>query len=277
MQLTHEQERAYAEDGYLVLPGLLSETEVGALRQAYQRDRVIPGEHRVLEGNSDTIRAVYASHLRQPEFARLIRIPRLLGPVLQLLDAGVYIYQFKINSKAPFVGTGWSWHQDYAAWRLADNLPRPDLVNVGVFFDDISEFNGPVVVVPGSHRDALVKNATSAPVSPVSQQHVDPQDIALTVDDMTVLVGRHGMRSVTGQAGTVLLFHPELVHGSAANMSPFPRRLLIVTYNNVRNRPRYAGQPRPAYVVGRDNAPLEPADLPLADTLLVGSARRVPL
>jgi ectoine hydroxylase len=199
----------------------------------------------------------------------------MLGPVRQLLPAGAYIYQFKINSKAPFVGAGWSWHQDYAAWRLADGLPRPDLVNVGVFFDDVSEFNGPVVVVPGSHRDGLVTKAP-APASPASHQHVDPQDIALTPEDMRTLVRRLGMRSVTGPAGTVVLFHPEIVHGSATNMSPYPRRLLIVTYNDVRNMPRYAGQPRSAYVVGRDTEPLQPEDLPLAVPALADSAVGVP-
>lgn len=126
---------------------------------------------------------------------------------------------------------------------------------MGIFFDDIDEFNGPVIFCPGSHRDSLP--VVRPPLGPASsEQHVDPKDIALTQADMTYLVDRHGLVSAKGGAGTVVLFDPELVHGSASNVGPFRRRLLIVTYNDVTNEPRPLGEPRPEYVVGRDTRPL---------------------
>ncbi|MET9960461.1 phytanoyl-CoA dioxygenase family protein [Streptomyces sp. NPDC006326] len=259
MQLSHEQIRTYRSQGFLILDRLFGEEEVDALRAAFVRDSAVPGDQRVVERDSAEVRAVYASHLRQPEFAGLVRSPRILGPVRQLLDSEAYIYQFKINAKAPFSGSGWSWHQDFAAWQMADNLAEPRLVNVGVFFDDIDEFNGPVIFCPGSHRDGLVKKGRTEGDA-ASEQHVDPEDIALTPGEMTGLVDRHGLFSAKGAAGTVVLFDPEIVHGSAPNMAPFPRRLLIVTYNDVANVPRPVGEPRPEYVVGRDTAPLETVD-----------------
>ncbi|MFJ1806401.1 MULTISPECIES: phytanoyl-CoA dioxygenase family protein [unclassified Streptomyces] len=259
MQLSHEQISTYRSQGFLILDKLFDQDEIDALCAAFRRDSEIPGEQRVVERDSDEIRAVYASHLRQPEFAGLIRSPRVLGPVRQLLASDAYIYQFKINAKAPFAGTGWSWHQDFAAWQMADNLAEPRLVNVGVFFDDVDEFNGPVIFCPGSHRDGLVKKGRGAGPA-ASEQHVDPEDIALTPGDMKTLVDRHGLFSAKGAAGTVVLFDPEIVHGSASNMAPFPRRLLIATYNDTANVPRPLGAPRPAYVVGRDTTPLQIAD-----------------
>jgi ectoine hydroxylase len=50
-------------------------------------------------------------------------------------------------------------------------------------------------------------------------------------------------------------------------MSPFPRKLLIVTYNDTANLPRPKGEPRPEYVVGRDYTPLDFLDLPLLETV----------
>ncbi|MFF1561642.1 phytanoyl-CoA dioxygenase family protein [Streptomyces sp. NPDC058279] len=256
MQLSQEQVQQFRTQGYLILDQLFTPEETEALQDAFQRDALVPGEQRVVERDGGEVRAVYASHVRQPEFAALIRSPRVLGPVRQLLGSEAYIYQFKINSKAAFSGAGWSWHQDFAAWQMADNLQEPRLVNVGVFLDEVNEFNGPVIFCPGSHRDGLLKKGRGdSPAA--SEQHVDPEDIALTQADMTGLVDRHGLISAKGTAGTVVLFDPEIVHGSAPNMAPFRRRLLIVTYNAVDNTPQPLGEPRPEYVVGRDTAPLE--------------------
>lgn len=271
MHLNQEQVHRYQEKGYLTLYQLFDSGEVQLLLDAFRRDCEIPGEHRITEHGCDGVRAVYASHQRQSEFSMLVRCPRLLGPVRQLLRDDVYIYQFKINAKPSFSGEGWSWHQDYAAWKIVDNLPAPRLVNVALFLDDVNEFNGPIIFVPGSHRQGLIRDCHRGGCAE-SAQHLDPEDIALTATQMTALVDQHGMESPKGEAGSVVLFHPEIVHGSASNMSPFDRRLLIVTYNDVHNEPGPLSMPRPEYLVGRDTDALEIADGPL---LCSGGGARV--
>lgn len=255
MLLSEAQVDEYSQRGYLLFDSLFSPTEVDRLVDAFDRDRAEPGPHRIMEEGTDLVRALYASHARSPEFAALVRSPKLLAPARQLLRADAYIYQFKINTKYDFGGEGWSWHQDFPAWRLMDNLGAPDLVNVGVFLDEATEFNGPLIVVPGSHRDGLLRDGRNAATK--SDQHLDPDDIALSSAQMADLVHRHGMTSLKGAAGSVVFFHPELVHGSGPNMSPFPRKLLIATYNDVANPPRPPGDPRAEYLVGRDTAALE--------------------
>jgi ectoine hydroxylase len=254
VQLDADQIAQYRRDGFLVFESLFDEHETAQLVRVYERDREVPGDHRILEPDGTGVRAVYASHLRQPAFAALIRAARVLGPVQQLLSTDVYLYQFKINAKPAFGGNMWAWHQDFAAWQLADNLPAPRLVNVAYFLDDVTEYNGPVIFVPGSHRGGLMRDARSQRAR--SEQHLDPDDIALGLAEMTALVDSFGMASPKGPAGTVVFFDPQIVHGSAVNMSPFGRRLLIMTYNDVANPPRPVGEPRPAYVVGRDTTPL---------------------
>lgn len=268
MRLRQEQISAYRERGFVFLDSLFDAEEVELLRRAFHRDSGIAGEHRIMERDSTDVRSVYASHLRQSEFASLIRSPRLLGPARQLLDGEVYLYQLKVNSKSPFTGGGWSWHQDYTAWRLADRLPAPLLLNVVLLLDDVTEHNGPMIFVPGSHRHDPERAGRRSP-EPLSGQHLDPDDIGLGRDDLRPLVDRFGMVSGTGRAGSVLLFHPEIVHGSGTNMSPYQRRLLIITYNDVHNRP--LGRPRAEYLVGRDVDALE-----FADEELVGTDGGVP-
>jgi ectoine hydroxylase len=252
--LTAKDIAMYEHDGLLVLPELFTNDEVDVLRAAFERDARIPGEHRIAEDNGQDVRAVYASHLRQAEYSALIRSPRILRPIWQLLGPELYLYQFKINAKPGFGGDGWAWHQDYVAWRIADRIRAPRLINVVIFLDDVNQFSGPIVFVPGSHTDGLV--STERRDEHRSDQHLDPDDIALTPAEMISLVDRHGMVGATGPAGTVAFFHPEVVHGSAPNISPFARRVAIATYNDIHNTPRPIGEPRPEYLVCRDTRPL---------------------
>ncbi|MDU0293748.1 phytanoyl-CoA dioxygenase family protein [Saccharothrix longispora] len=257
MRLSSDQMYQYERDGFLVLENLFSVAEVEALRAAFEADARVPGPQRVLEDGSDRVRAVYASHERRPEFAELIRTPRLLGPVRALLSESVYLYQMKINAKPPFGGDKWGWHQDYLAWQLADQLPAPKLINVTVLLDEATEFNGPLIMVPGSHADGLLREDRADDHR--SEQHLDPDDIALGQEELAALAAKHGFHSIKAPAGSVVFFHPEIVHGSAPNMSPFPRRLFIATYNATDNVP-LTPNPRPRYLVGRDVTPLEPLE-----------------
>ena len=254
MRLTSEQIDGYHRKGFLLIESVFSADEVRELRNAFRRDREIPGEHRVLEDDGRSVRAVYASHVRQPSFAVLVRSPRLLEPARQLLGQDLYVYQFKINAKSRFAGAGWAWHQDYAAWKIADGLRAPRLLNATVFLDDITEFNGPIVFLPGTHLRGLVRDDRT---SSAAEQHLDPNDIALPPDRMVALADEYGMESAKGPAGSVAFFGPEIVHGSAQNVSPSPRAVVFVTYNDVANQPPPDRRPRPEYLVGRDTRPLE--------------------
>ncbi|WP_329180011.1 MULTISPECIES: phytanoyl-CoA dioxygenase family protein [unclassified Streptomyces] len=260
----------FKRDGVLVRPNLFAPDEVAALLAAFDRDAGTSGDHRIVEPASQEVRALYASHRRQPEYASLARSPRLVGPARQLLGPEVYLYQFKINAKPAHGGDGWAWHQDYVAWRIADRLRSPSLVNAVLFLDDITETNGPIAFVAGSHADGLIRDRRSDRQR--SSQHLDPDDIALSPQDLESLLDRHELVTPTCAAGTVVLFHPEIVHGSSPNLSPFARRVAIATYNDVHNLPRPAGEPRPEYLVCRDTRPLPiEEDRPIVDS---GAAAR---
>lgn len=261
MKLTEETVAQYGRDGFVLVPEVFSHAELKALRAALAEDLTARGPHQVLEDDDVTMRAVYASHARHPVFGGLVSSRRLLGPAMQLVAQDLYVHQFKINTKRPFGGESWAWHQDYPVWRDADRMPAPRAVNAAVFMDDVTEFNGPVVFLRGSHR--LGSEASSRRRGDQAEEHIDPHDYALSTADLTKLAEVHEMTSPKGPAGTVVFFHPEIVHGSAPNISPFPRDLMIVTYNASSNAPRPSGEPRPEYLVGRDTTPLVPHSHPL--------------
>jgi ectoine hydroxylase len=84
------------------------------------------------------------------------------------------------------------------------------------------------------------------------------------------LTEKYGIVAPKGPAGSVLFFHGNIVHGSAANMSPFARNLVLVTFNHIDNIPvpmrqGHKLQPRPEFLVSRDTTPVEL----LADTVLL--------
>ena len=67
-----------------------------------------------------------------------------------------------------------------------------------------------------------------------------------------------GIVAPTGKAGGLLLFHGNLVHGSAGNITPYPRKIVYLTLNAVSN---YIRKPtRAEWIAHTDFAPIVPTD-----------------
>ena len=70
-------------------------------------------------------RAAFAAYTYNEAIRRLGAHPRLIGPVIQILDGRVYMHQFKVNAKAAFEGDARQRHQDYGTWQQDDEMPKP--------------------------------------------------------------------------------------------------------------------------------------------------------
>ena len=86
-------------------------------------------------------------------------------------------------------------------------------LNLHVFLDDVTEFNGPLFFIPKSHKygsapSKLDTVTTNYPLWVVDQQNVK------------TIVKENGIVSAHGKAGTVVIFVDNLVHGSAQNNVP---------------------------------------------------------
>lgn len=264
MFITPEQLQNYEHDGFLVLPNLFSAEEIATIKKELPTIFAEDSPRRVLEKDRSTVRSVYGTHMTNKLFNHLSQHPRIANPAAQILGSGIYIYQFKINMKAAFSGDIWAWHQDYIFWRNEDGMPAARVINAVIFLDDVSEFNGPLILIPGSHKENVIN--TSARDEAGSLYQNSPAWISnLTADlkyslgkeTIARLVEKYGLIAPKGDAGTVLFFHGNLVHGSATNMSPFDRMLVLVTYNSLENIPTEVANPRPDFLACRDPQPVE--------------------
>jgi ectoine hydroxylase-related dioxygenase (phytanoyl-CoA dioxygenase family) len=213
----------YREQGYLVVPDVLDAATLETVSR--EMARILEGARAVTRhtemydlepghrANDPRVRRVKTPHRFFPVFQQLMRHPRLVAILQDLLGAAIRLHSSKINLKSPRYGSPVEWHQDWAFYPHTND----DLLAVGVMLDDCTSDNGPLLVVPGSHR------------GPVFDHHaggyfcgaIDPAAIR---DEIARAV------PLTGRAGSMSFHHVRLVHGSAQNVSSLPRTLLLYEY-----------------------------------------------
>jgi ectoine hydroxylase len=272
MNLTPEQLAQFDKDGYLFFPGLFTPEETKTLNAAVPELYSRREAYNIREKNSDAVRTNFAAHMISEPFAKLARHPRMIKPVENLFGEKLYMHQFKINGKMAFEGDVWQWHQDYGTWKNDDLMPTERAMNVAIFLDDVNEYNGPLMFIPGSHKKGVVDakhdlNTTSYPL-----WTVDNDLIAQLVQRAGGKEG--GIVSPKGPAGSMILFHSCLVHASSANLSPFNRVSVYLSLCSVSNHIRRFK--RPEFIAHRDFNAIEclpddcllkdyPVDLPWKD------------
>jgi ectoine hydroxylase len=227
--LAPDQLAEFHSAGVLAIPGLFSGDEVDAITARLPRlfDERCPENFR--ERSSDVVRTAMGLHLRDEFFAQLVRDPRLVGPAQQILDDDrLYIQQVKVNAKEAFTGEQWQWHYDFATHHREDGVPEPLALNVHIFLDEVTEFNGPLVFVPQSHRDGPAPTALDTTTTSYQLWTVAP-------DVVRPLAARGGLYCPKGPPGTVLIFGDIMLHSSPPNMSPWDRRIFSLILNPVRN------------------------------------------
>ncbi|MDR4307783.1 phytanoyl-CoA dioxygenase family protein [Chelatococcus sambhunathii] len=247
MQLNQEQLDQFATEGWLLLPELFTPEEVDLLRreavEIYKEER-----EEVWREKDGSPRTAFAAHKYNEAFRLLWRHPRMIKPVEQVFGEPVYLHQYKINAKSAFTGAVWQWHQDYGTWKRDDGMPEPRAMNISIFLDEVMPINGPLMLVPKSQEAGDLEashdlETTSYPL--------------WTLDEATVtkLVEKGGIVAPTGKPGSMLMFHGNLVHGSAGNITPYPRKIVYLTLNACSNHIRKPT--RPEFIAHRDFSPIE--------------------
>ena len=248
MQLSTEQRERFDREGYLFFPSLFSPAEIKVLGDEVPALYAQRRPENVREKTGDVVRTNFAAHLYSAPFARLARHPRMVEPVRQVFGEELYMHQFKINGKQAFDGDVWQWHQDYGTWRNDDQMPEARAMNIAIFLDDVNEFNGPLMLIPGSHKLGVLDAAhdtstTSYPLWTINNEVIRK------------LVERGGIVAPKGPPGSMILFHGCLVHASSSNLSPWNRVSVYLSLCAVSNHIRRFK--RPDYIAHRDFTPIE--------------------
>jgi ectoine hydroxylase len=263
MKLSKTQLEQFDRDGYLFFPSLFTPEETKSLNDAVPALYARREAYNVREKGSDAVRTNFAAHMYSEPFARLARHPRMIEPVESLFGEKLYMHQFKINGKMAFEGDVWQWHQDYGTWKNDDLMPTERAMNIAIFLDDVNEFNGPLMFIPGSHKKGVIDAKHDLTTTSYPLWTVDNALISQLIDRAGGAKG--GIVSPKGPAGSMILFHSCLVHASGSNLSPFNRVSVYLSLCAVSNHIRR--HKRPEYIAHRDFTPIEclPDDCLLKD------------
>ena len=259
MHLTEVQIRQFWDEGWLFFPDVFSEPEITVLLE--ESEAILTADRpEIWREKSGAPRTAFAAHTYNEAFRILGAHPRLIRPLEQIFGEPLYIHQFKINAKAAFEGDVWQWHQDYGTWARDDGMPEPRAMNIAVFLDEVMPINGPLMLIPRSHRSGVLEAGHDLETTSYPLWTLDKQTV-------TRLATEGGIVAPTGKPGSMLMFHGNLVHGSAPNITPYPRRIVYLTLCAVSN---YIRKPtRPEWIAHRDFTPITP----VADDALITYAR----
>ena len=253
-RLSEAQCARYRDDGFVFLPDLIARRDINRARVELGGLCRLTRDEVIMENDGRTVRSVMNPQAFSDPFGRFVRHPALLGPVRQLLEREIYLFQCVINMKRPFDGAVWQWHQDFPTYHHDDRMPEPRAVNALVFIDEVREFNGPLMIIPASHAAPAYETAVDDTTTSYPLRAADEAVVAR-------LAGERGIEAPKGGPGSVIFAHTNVVHGSAPNMSPWPRTIASITYNAVDNK--HGRSRRPDWVVRRDFTALEPVAPPI--------------
>ncbi|HEX7052753.1 MAG TPA: ectoine hydroxylase [Burkholderiales bacterium] len=265
--LSQHQLKRYEKDGFILLKGFFSEAEAALFLAEANRLCADPAirarDEAVREPDGDTVRSVFRVHRLSELYRRLAADRRLVDIARQILGSEVYIHQSRVNLKTGFFGRDFYWHSDFETWHVEDGMPRMRAVSCTLLLSENNEFNGPLMLMPGSHMHFI------SCVGETPQDHykasLRKQEVGIA-DPVALgfLAERGGLQAMKGPAGSVVFFDCNTMHGSNSNISPYPRANLFMVYNSVENRlepPRRGLRPRPEFIAAREDAgPVAPQE-----------------
>lgn len=250
---------SYERDGFLWFEGFFARERVepffDEIRALSQDSKLMDSDRVIKDGQTDELRSVFSMHEISERFSALTRDLRILGMVEQLLGSEVYIHQSRINDKLGFQGRGFNWHSDFETWHSEDGMPRMRAVSASILLTDNNEFNGPLMLIPGSHQ-YFIPCVQPTPKANW-RQSLKEQSVGVPESDvLKSMANQGGIVAPKGPPGSLLLFECNTLHASNSNMSPWPRSNLFFVYNSVENKldSPYCGQePRPEFLAARSN------------------------
>ena len=206
--LSDQDVRRYRELGYLAPIRVLTTAEAEDLRHRLE----------AFETNGGAMHGAlrHKSHLLFTWLNELIRHPRILDAVEDIVGPDILCLGSSFFIKEPRNAAYVSWHQDSTYW----GLEPPDIVTAWVAFSDSDAANGAMRVIPRSHtHDQAPHRDTFAADNLLSRG----QEIMVDVDEREAAM-------LELAAGEMSLHHVRLIHGSDPNPSDRRRIGFAIRY-----------------------------------------------
>jgi len=224
----------YAEDGYVLVRGMLDDVEVGLLSRAAREDRVLDEKSfEKGDGEGGIVRLSLWNHPTNTIYGMIARSISIVESAEKLLGDEAYHYHSKMIMKDALVGGAWTWHQDYGYW-YQNGVLAPNLTSAYIAVDPATRQNGCLQVIRASHTLGRIEHQLTG-----DQAGADPERVEQ-------ILKRYELVYVEMSPGDVLYFHANMLHRSDQNRSDNPRWSMICCYNAKSNDP-YMESHHPRY------------------------------
>jgi non-haem Fe2+, alpha-ketoglutarate-dependent halogenase len=207
-RLTEELVQQYRDTGYLSPIRVLTTAEALQTRARLEAFEAGAGP---LAG-----KLRQKSHLLFTWLNDLIRHPRILDAVEDIVGPDILCWGTSFFIKEPHNPAFVSWHQDSTYW----GLEPADIVTAWIAFSDSTTENGAMRVVPGSHTMAQVPHRDT----------FRPDNLLSRGQEVMVDVNDSDADTLTLEAGEMSLHHVRLIHGSEPNPSDQRRIGFAIRY-----------------------------------------------
>jgi ectoine hydroxylase len=223
--LTQAQRESYFNDGFLLVERAIVADWIGKLRAATAE--LVERSRKVTQ--SDTVFDLEPNH--RPDAPRLRRVSNpveqhpvfweyctqsiLPDIVADLVGPDVKFHHSKLNFKWASGGQEVRWHYDISFWPHTNYSP----LTVGTYLYDCGMDQGPLAVIPGSHK-----------IEPMLSQYDAEGNWTGCLSDADVAtLDLSRMVYLPGPAGSLTIHNCRTLHYSARNDSDLGRPLLLYT------------------------------------------------
>lgn len=253
--LKGSQLNSYRENGFIVLPEYMPEMVEPLLDEIKDlKSSMANKDELITEHDSKDVRSIFGPHKHSELIERFSRHPKILNITKQLLASDVYITQARVNVKPAYRGRSFAWHSDFETWHVEDGMPRMRAVTAWIMLTENNEFNGPLYVIPGSHKLYVSCSGRTDEKNYTKSLKVQQAGVPHP-NTMQKLFHDRAIKSIHGKPGTLVFHECNLMHGSPDNISDLPRIVLMFVYNSCDNalvKPYSYKSPRPAYLRNPD-------------------------
>ena len=240
---------SYQENGYALLHEVIN--ELPDFEVLIDQDT-----EKVYEKDDTTLRSIYGFQ-NNSKFIEWLKSCSLIKEITQtLLGEQVYLHQTKVNLKNQNESSVWPYHRDFPFWKVFDHFPDNQFLNVVVYLDDVFEGSGELKVIPKSHNHFLAREAQDEQFD-YSLEGSASSDLlfSFSADELEMFGSSYGIDSTIGRKGSLLIFNPNLIHGSGSSSVDFSRKIMILTFNACSNIPLEQSK-RPNYLCNINRTPI---------------------
>ncbi|MDI2090823.1 phytanoyl-CoA dioxygenase family protein [Commensalibacter oyaizuii] len=254
--LTNNDIEQFHKDGFLVKENYVPDDLLHKIDQSVKNLELQNHDGYVFENDQKTLRSINGPHMIDPFFEELANDDLLERDAYALLNEETYLHQYKINFKNALNGDVWAWHSDFYFWNKEDGMQKDNAFSVGIFLDDVNDMNGPLLVAPGSHKTLIPDSEvihTYGQNAPKNWRETTSSKLKyeLSQSFLAKTLGQTGIVAAKGKKGSALFFHSSILHASNVNLTPWRRRLVLLSYNVMSNKLLNIDDPRPNFMATR--------------------------